>query len=80
MKQILIVMEGGLIQGILGIPEDVEIVVRDYDVEACDLREYLDSGTLKVYDKALCTELVWEHEKTDDVWDAARSATLEDIQ
>jgi hypothetical protein len=30
-KQIILFMEGGLIQSACNIPEDIEIVVRDYD-------------------------------------------------
>jgi len=35
-KDIVITVEGGLIQWIGGIPEDVRIIVHDYDVESVD--------------------------------------------
>jgi len=35
-KTITITVEGGVIQGIAGIPEDVRIVVKDYDVEGAE--------------------------------------------
>jgi hypothetical protein len=35
-KTIIIRVEGGLIEDIDGIPPDVEVVVRDYDVEMLD--------------------------------------------
>lgn len=35
-KIITITVEGGLIQWIAGIPDDVRIVLKDYDVEGAD--------------------------------------------
>lgn len=35
-KQIVITVEGGVIQDIDGIPSDVDIIVMDYDVEGAD--------------------------------------------
>ena len=39
--KILVVMQGGVIQNIVGIPENCVVTVRDYDVEGCDLEDYL---------------------------------------
>jgi len=36
MRKIYIDVEGGLIQEIKDIPSDIEIIVRDYDVEGSD--------------------------------------------
>ena len=44
MKTILISMEGGIIQDIIGIPEDCEIVVWDYD--AGEYGDYDDERTI----------------------------------
>ena len=38
-KKITITMEGGIIQSITGIPEDVAVEIRDYDVESYDLEK-----------------------------------------
>jgi len=35
-KEILIIVEGGVIQEIYGIPPDVVVRVKDYDVDGCD--------------------------------------------
>lgn len=35
-KEILIIVEGGVIQEICGIPPDVVVRVKDYDVDGCD--------------------------------------------
>jgi hypothetical protein len=36
LNKIIIVVDGGLIQTISGIPKDIQIEVRDYDVEGVD--------------------------------------------
>lgn len=41
-KIIEITVEGGLIQGIQGIPEDIEVIVRDYDVDGTEDNLYID--------------------------------------
>jgi len=57
-KKIIVVMEGGCVQTIIGIPEGVEVAVRDYDVEGIDLDRYLRTNTLfKDVDGQLCTEV-----------------------
>ena len=35
-KEILIIVEGGVIQEAHGIPPDMTVRVKDYDVEGCD--------------------------------------------
>lgn len=55
--EILIVVEGGLIQGIYGIPRSVVIRVRDYDVEGCDEFDLARDR----HGKAYC-ESSWTHD------------------
>jgi hypothetical protein len=80
MKPILVVMEGGVIQDVVGVPEGYELVVRDYDVEGCDLEAYLANGELYVGPSgALCTQVVWgSTSPTED--DGTRPATRADIE
>lgn len=54
-KTITIILGGGLIQEIEGIPDDVRIVVRDYDVEGADEQELSadENGNE-------CFESIWE--------------------
>ena len=35
-QEILVIVEGGLVQEIYGIPPDVVVRVKDYDVDSCD--------------------------------------------
>ena len=57
---ILITMEGGLIQDILGIPAGCTVVVRNADVEGVDLGDYYEQGDLfKDADGAFYTQHVW---------------------
>ncbi len=56
-QEILIVMEGGLIQEVYDIPAGVVIRVKDYDVEGCD-RQRLKQDP----DGELFYESVWTHE------------------
>jgi len=48
----------GLIQGIEGIPADVRILVRDYDVESANLEDLVKDEAGK-----LCAEAIWEDEE-----------------
>jgi len=81
-KQILVVMEGGVIQDVVGVPEGYELVVRDYDVEGCDNEDYLNDGVLFVHpESGLCTQFGWcadPNEPAADLSDV-RPATKEDI-
>jgi len=55
-KTILVVMEGGVIQDIVGVPRGMRVVVRDYDVEGVDPDDadlYMNS------EGSLCTQVVW---------------------
>lgn len=64
MKQIHIIMDGGIIQDIVGIPKDTEIIIRDYDMDFFDedtLRDYQENDQLKRVEGKLCTEIVWNH-------------------
>ena len=54
-RKILVTMEGGLIQEIDGIPADVVIVVRDYDVEGVEPDRLGKDGRGDLY-----VETVWE--------------------
>ncbi|MFH0916842.1 MAG: hypothetical protein V1912_10395 [bacterium] len=56
-REILVVVEGGLVQDICGIPPDVVVRVRDYDVEGC-----AESQLSRDHDGALCHEYVMAHE------------------
>ncbi len=56
-KTITVGVYGGLVQWIQGIPADLRIVVRDYDVEGADEE---DLTTDENGDK--CAESVWETE------------------
>ncbi len=56
-KSIVITMDGGLIQEIEGIPQDVVIVVRDYDVEGVD-----EDDLTKDENGNECFESIWEKE------------------
>ena len=81
MKQILVVMEGGVVQDIVGIPKGWEVVVWDYDVEGLDLKDYLDRGELYVQEKSgLCTQTVWTDANSPADLSDVRPATKEDIE
>jgi len=60
MKTILIVVEGGIIQDVLGIPEGVQVVVCDYDVEGVDIEGYIENGRLFRVNGKLCTQIAYE--------------------
>lgn len=67
MKTILVVMEGGVIQDIMGIPKDCEVVVRDFDVEGIDLGDYLERGQLFTSPAGeMCTEVTWGPSDPED--------------
>ena len=61
-KSIVITMEGGLIQEIEGIPQDVVLVVRDYDMEGAGD----DELTLDENGDA-CFESIWEKDEQPEV-------------
>jgi hypothetical protein len=77
MKRITVVMEGGVVQSIIGIPDDVVVVVRDYDLEDIDPGDYLATEELMVVDGNLCTEVRWGP-GLDEI-DPGRRATQEDV-
>lgn len=35
-KQIVIIIEGGIVQDVRGIPEDTEVIIADFDTEGAD--------------------------------------------
>jgi len=83
MKTILIVMEGGIIQSIAGIPRGTEITVRDYDVDGVDLNDYLADGRLFVGPGGdLCTQFYWSHDPEEHftMQDGTRAATPQDLK
>lgn len=53
-KKIIIVMEGGIIQDISCIPEDVIIEVRDFDIDG------IDPARLEQMHGCDCTIATWE--------------------
>ena len=59
-KTIVITVEGGLIQWIAGIPEDVRIVVKDYDVDSVDEENLTTDENGDEY-----VESVWDKEDED---------------
>jgi hypothetical protein len=60
-KTIIIAMEGGLIQWIEGIPEDVRIIVRDYDVKGAD-----PNDLSRDEDGDECFVSEWEHQDSEN--------------
>lgn len=52
---ITVIMEGGLIQDIIGIPAGITIRVHDYDVEGVDTEDLKTNGDGEEY-----TEAIWE--------------------
>jgi hypothetical protein len=78
-NKILVVVDGGVIQDILGIPKGFEVVVRDFDIEGLALEDCLVDGRLFVGPGGdLCTQVTYERgfEWEDEV---TRPATEEDI-
>lgn len=56
-KTITVGVHGGLVQWIQGIPEDVRVVVQDYDVEGVDTKDLSQD-----VEGNHCAQSVWEHE------------------
>jgi len=56
-KKIVISVEGGVVQSIDGIPEDVVVVVRDFDVDGVDEADLTKDGRGDA-----CVESAWEKE------------------
>lgn len=54
-KRIIVYMDGGLIQNIEGIPKDVLIEARDYDIEGADPEDIKQDADGQGY-----TEVIWE--------------------
>jgi len=52
-RVITVVVEGGVIQNICDIPEDIQIVVRDFDVDGSE-------DNLTEYEGDECVESTWE--------------------
>lgn len=64
-REIVIVVEGGVVQEIYGIPQDVVVRVKDYDVEG------QDNATLEHdRDGEAFFEAVWTHEDSCGLPDA----------
>lgn len=57
-KTVIITVEGGVIQDV-DLPEDVVVIVRDYDCEGFD-----EDLLIKDEDGNECIESVWEHRPT----------------
>lgn len=60
MKTIKITVDGGVIQDIMDIPEDFQVVVRDYDVDGTENNLLVDE------DGHNFIESVWENRS--DIW------------
>ena len=54
-RTIVVTVKRGLVQGIDGIPADVRILVRDYDVESANLEDLVKDEVGE-----LCAEAIWE--------------------
>jgi hypothetical protein len=79
MKQILITVDGGIIQDIKGIPPGYELVTRDYDVEGMDLETELARGTLYIHPTdGFCAQTFVEAQEPWD-GDGTRRATAQDV-
>ena len=61
-KKLVITLDGGLIQDIQGIPEDLVILVRDYDVEGADEAEITMDEHGEPY-----FESIWEKDEQPEV-------------
>ena len=59
-KTITIGLEGGLIQWIEGIPEDVRVVVQDYDIEVAGVNAVAEDK-----DGQKCIISTWENDEED---------------
>ena len=77
-KQIIVTVEGGVVQNIVGIPDDVKVVVRDFDVEGADLSQYLEDKELRKVRGDLCVESTWGPSLDQD--EGSVPATREDIE
>lgn len=58
-KTITVGVHGGLVQWIQGIPENVRVVVRDYDVEGVDSADLSQD-----VEGHHCAKSIWESEDT----------------
>lgn len=56
-QTITVGVHGGLVQWIQGIPEDVRVVVQDYDVESTDTADLSQDA-----EGSPCAKSVWERE------------------
>lgn len=81
MKKIYVIMDGGVIQNIIGIPEDHEVIVRDFDMDFDDaeaFEAYAENGQLRKVGSELCTEIVWDYNPYNQHVKESEPATLED--
>ena len=77
--KIYVIVEGGVVQEVLGIPPGVEVVVRDFDIDGPDADAF-EAGVLRVCaDDRYCTEGVWEHDADNQVPIPSREATEMDL-
>lgn len=66
-KQIIVTMEGGIIQDIEGIPHDVQVVVKDFDVEGLAEGEQPGGNWVKATESGeLYFESVWKGKLTPE--------------
>jgi uncharacterized lipoprotein YddW (UPF0748 family) len=62
MKTIHVIMDGGIVQNILNIPDDVEVVVRDYDVDGVEWNDHCG-----LVHGSRCTEVHWNDHDQEKV-------------
>ena len=62
MKTIYVTVDGGMVQNVTGIPEEIEVVVIDYDVE-CEGADRLDVSPL---DDEPCVISTFRKEECED--------------
>ena len=80
MKQILVTVDGGIIQDVEGIPPGYELVIRDYDVEGMDLETELERGTLYIHPTdGFCAQTFVEAQEEPWDGDGTRQATAQDV-
>lgn len=53
--EILVIVQGGVVQAVCDIPPDVVVKVMDYDVEGCDERELERDPDGQLYAEAVWT-------------------------
>lgn len=56
-REILIIVEGGVVHEMYGIPEGMTVRIKDYDVDGCS-----ESEVLRDRDGERYRQIVWTHE------------------